>query len=300
MNKAQNKCIFIIDLLDRKGPMTRKEINDEIRKAFPSEADLPRSTWNRYLETIANSTPYRIVYDNAKKAYKLHKRAKGKESNDALKNYLMASYNVMESAPLLMKHSNIIYNADVVAGTAAINIILKAIDEHRGLTFTYTSFVNNTTKTRNFIPYFLSTWEGRWYLVAEAETHPGSLYMYALDRMSDIKLSFEKVKRSVKITAEEYFRYSYGIQHSTEEDAIDIVIRVFGTEVKYVRSKKIHPSQKEINSCEKYADFRLHLAPCYNFYQQLMWHRENLVVLEPESVKNEIKDILEKMNKQYI
>lgn len=299
MNKSQKKCIYIIDLLERKGPMKRSEINAEMRKVFPSEADLPRTTWNRYLEYISINTPYRIIYDNVLKAYKLCKNSISNLANDSLLSYLMASYNVAECAPLLMKHSDKVYNADVVAGTAAISIILQAIDEQRGLTFTYTSFVNNTKKTRSFIPYFLSTWESRWYLVAEAESHPGDLYMYALDRMSDIKLSFEKVKRTVKISTEEYFRYSYGIQHSSEEDALDIVIRAYGYQAQYIRSKKIHPSQEEIATCEEYADFRIHVAPCYNFYQNLLFFREGIEVLEPESVRNEIINITKSILKNY-
>lgn len=299
MNKGQKKCIFIIDLLNKKGPMSRGQINEEIKKAFLLEPDLPRSTWNRYVDSIAKNTPYQVIFDERGRVYKLTKNTTFKKMNDSLLNCLMSSYNITECAPLLMKHNDAVYNADIVVGTEAISIILQAIDEQRGLTFTYTSFVNNTKKTRNFIPYFLSTWEGRWYLVAESETHPGDLYTYALDRMSDIKLSFDKVKHNVKISAEEYFKYSYGIQHSKEEDAKDIVIRAYGYQAQYVRSKKIHPTQEEINTCEEYADFRIHVAPCYNFYQNLLFMREGIEIISPTEVREEMKSIINKTLNLY-
>lgn len=299
MTRGQKICIFIIDVLSKKGPMTRQEVTQSLKAAFPNDAVLPRSTWNRYLDNIQKSTPYAVIFDSKIKKYTLMKSQKFVSSNESLLAYLLSSYNVMESAPLLIKHSDKIYNADVIAGTSAINIILQAIDEHRGLTFTYTSFVNNTTKIRNFIPYFLSSWEGRWYLVAEAETHPGNLYMYALDRMSEIRLSFDKVRRNVDISLEEYFKYSYGIQHSTEVEAMDIIIRAFGHTAKYIRSKPIHPSQVEISTQEEYSDFKLHLAPCYNFIQNLMFYREGIEVMEPEEIKSEFKDILNKMLDYY-
>lgn len=299
MNNGQKKCLCIIDLLKKSGPMTRKEVCKELKKAFPCDGELARSSWNWLLDKIEKDTPYRISFDKGIKKYVISQIDTMNPDDDSIVEYLMASYNVMDSAQMLMKHADIVHNADAVSGTSAIGLILQAIDESRGLTFTYSSFINGTEKTRNFIPYFLSTWEGRWYLVAEVDTHPGSLYTYALDRMSNIKLSFEKVQKNVQISTEEYFRNSYGIQHADENEAIDITIRVFGAQVKYVRSKKIHPSQVEIFTCDEYSDFMMHLCPCFNFYQQLLWHRENLIVLSPDTVRENIKDILRKIHQYY-
>lgn len=299
MNNGHKKCIFIINLLKKNGPMTKKQILENIAHYFPSDAKMANSTWWWTIDKIEKETPYRVCYDKKVKGYRVHTSPYMKGHDNSLIDYLMSSYNVTQSANMLIKHADIVYNADVISGTSAIDIIMHAIDESRGLTFTYTSFVNNTVKTRNYIPYFLSSWEGRWYLVAEVDTHPGSLYTYALDRMSDIKLSFEKVRKSVSITAKEYFCNSYGIQHAKPDEAIDIIIRVFGTQVKYVKSRKMHPSQEEIASCDEYTDFHLHLAPCYNFYQQLLWHRENIEVLAPDSVRVELKGIIEKLYNKY-
>lgn len=299
MNNGQQKSLIIIDLLNKYGPMTRKDISMKLRKSFPCDAELARSSWNWLLEKIEKNTHYRVFYDKALKKYDIKKAGFMAENDNSLVDCLMASHNVVSSAQMLMKHADKIYHADVITGTSAIGIILQAIDEQRGLTFKYSSFVNDTEKTRSFIPYFLCTWEGRWYLVAEADTHPGNLSTYALERMADIRLSFEKVKKNIQITAEEYFRDSYGIQHAADDDAIDIIIRVYGTQVKYVRSKKIHPSQEEIKTCDEYSDFRLHLNPCYNFYQQLLWHREKIQVISPESVRTEIMSIIESINKNY-
>lgn len=279
--------------------MTRKEICKEMKKDFPCDGELARSSWYWLLDKIEKDTPYRVFFDKSIQKYDITQIDSMNPDDNSLIEYLMATYNVMGSAQMLMKHADIIHNADAITGTAAIGIILQAIDESRGLTLTYSSFVNGTKKTRNFIPYFLCTWEGRWYLVAEVDTHPGSLYTYALDRMSDIKLSFEKVQKSVQISAEEYFRDSYGIQHAKEDEAVDIIIRVLGTQVKYVRSRKIHPSQEEIFTCDEYSDFKMHLNPCFNFYQQLLWHRENLIVLSPDSVREDIKEIIKNINQNY-
>jgi len=39
--------------------------------------------------------------------------------------------------------------------------------------------------------------------------------------------------------------------------------------------------------------------PCFNFYQQLLWHRERIEVLEPLFVRMAMKDVIEQMLKLY-
>ena len=41
------------------------------------------------------------------------------------------------------------------------------------------------------------------------------------------------------------------------------------------------------------------IVPSYNFYQQLLWHREKLEVLEPLYVREELKRTIEKILEHY-
>ena len=66
-----------------------------------------------------------------------------------------------------------------------------------------------------------------------------------------------------------------------------------------MRALPIHESQEEVETTEEWSIFEYRIVPCYNFYQQLLWHREKLEVLEPQSVKEEMKDIIESMFKLY-
>lgn len=45
--------------------------------------------------------------------------------------------------------------------------------------------------------------------------------------------------------------------------------------------------------------FEYHIVPCYNLYQQLLWYRERLEILEPISMREEIKCIIKKMSGMY-
>ena len=45
--------------------------------------------------------------------------------------------------------------------------------------------------------------------------------------------------------------------------------------------------------------FKLHLYPCHNFYQQLLWQRENIEVISPQSVTEEMLHIAQSILDKY-
>ena len=103
------------------------------------------------------------------------------------------------------------------SGVENVQTVLEAIDQHRGLLCDYYSFNKQTKKAQRLIPYFLKTWEQRWYLVAEPDNHHHGLSVFALERMDNLRLTEEKVKPSNKITVAEYFNGSFGVNHSDEQ-----------------------------------------------------------------------------------
>lgn len=301
-----NKCIYIIKLLKQRGKMTRQEINDEMSRRWPDEQELSRSSFGRYLEFIRMNFPFTVSFSQATKLYSLNYKGVDKGNEDIFQ-YLLSMFDIEASAPLLLKHQDRIHRIEDITGTDKLDIILQAIDKHRGVECDYQSFTRCTKKHRIFIPVFLTSWEGRWYCVAEVTTHPESEpYTYALERMSDIRLTREHYYPRYKGAYNDYFKDSYGIQGASHDDTpFDIVIKAYGAQVGYLRSKPIHPSQEELvckeeNDNVKEATFKFHLTPCYNFYQQLLWHRESIEVLEPQDIRDDMKRITEKINNRYI
>ena len=117
--------------------------------------------------------------------------------------------------------------------------------------------------------------------------------------MEDVELTDKKMIPSLKITAEEYFDGSFGVNHSDNQKLETIRIKVYGAQVEYIRALPIHESQNEIEITEEWSIFEYRLVPCFNFYQQLLWHRERLEVLEPLHVRDEMKKTIESLYTLY-
>lgn len=280
--------------------MTLKEINDYYQYSSLYEGDeIQPRTFLRYKDYIDETFPCYIEFNQRTGRYELHRHQALYGEDDSLYDYLLSAYHIEGMTELALKHRDKILLSDAPTGVEFVQIILEAIDKKRGIECDYYSFNKKTKKHHVLIPYFLRTWEQRWYLVAEPENHPGELSVYALERMEDVELTDKKMIPSLNITAEEYFDGSFGVNHSDNQKPEVIRIKVYGAQVGYIRALPIHESQNEIEITEEWSIFEYRLVPCFNFYQQLLWHRERLEVLEPLHVRDEMKKTIEKMLEHY-
>ena len=294
------KCLYLINLMERKGPMTLKEINDYYQYSSLCEGDefLPR-TFLRYREYIEETFPCYIDFNQRTGKYELRRHKALYGEDDSLYDYLLSAYHIEGMTELALKHRDKIMLTEAPTGVENVQMILEAIDKKRGIECDYYSYNKKSLKQQKLIPYFLRTWENRWYLVAEPDNHHHGQSVFALERMDNIRLTEEKMLPSKKITAEEYFDGSFGVNHSDDQKPERILIKVYSTQVEYVRALPIHESQKEIETTDEWSIFEYRLVPCYNFYQQLLWHREKLELIEPSTVRNELISVLMKMMKNY-
>lgn len=289
------KCLYIINLLERKGPLSLEEINHSFAFSNLYDGDIPPRTFARYKDFIEENFPCEIEYDLQMKKYKLIQD----EVQDSLYDYLLSAYHIQGLTELAVKHHDKIFLTDAPTGVENVQTVLEAIDKKRGIECDYWSYTNKTKKHLTVIPYFLKTWEQRWYLVAEPDNPHHGQTVFALERMNNLKLTEHQMLPYSDITCEEYFDGSFGINHSEDQKPEIIRIKVFDSQVNYVRALPIHESQKEVETADDYSIFEYRIAPCFNLYQQLLWHRERIEVLSPAKVRREMKRILKEMTEIY-
>lgn len=290
-----NKCLYLINLLQRRGPMSLEEINELYRYSSLYDGDLAPRTFARYKDFILETFPCEIQYDAGLRKYKLIQE----DTDEPLYEYLLSAYHIEGMTELAIKHQDKIFLMKAPTGVEKVQIILEAIDQQKGLECDYWAYNKKTVKHQTIIPYFLKTWEQRWYLVAEPLNPHHGQSVYALERLDNLALTQETMLPSSNISVHEYFKDSFGVNHSDEGKAETIRIKVYGTQVEYVRALPIHESQVEVETNDEWSIFEYRVIPCYNFYQQLLWHRERLEVISPESVRNEIISMLNTLLQLY-
>ena len=292
------KCLYLIDLLSRRGPMSLKEINNHYQYSSIYDGEIIPRTFARYKDYIAETFPCYIDYNQSTNQYFL-KRYHQYGQDESLYNYLLSAYHIEGMSELAVKHRDKVKLLDAPTGVENVQIILEAIDKQKGIECVYYSFDRATKKQQLLIPYFLKTWEQRWYLAAEPDNHHHGISIFALERMDNIRLTEKKMLPSNDVTADEYWKGSFGVNHSDNQVPEQIVIKAYGAQAEYIRALPIHESQKELERTDEYTIFEYHIVPCFNLFQQLLWHREKLEIIEPIKMREEMKKIVQNIISLY-
>ena len=278
--------------------MSLKEINNHYQYSSIYDGEIIPRTFARYKDYIAETFPCYIDYNQSTNQYFL-KRYHQYGQDESLYNYLLSAYHIEGMSELAVKHRDKVKLLDAPTGVENVQIILEAIDKQKGIECVYYSFDRATKKQQLLIPYFLKTWEKRWYLAAEPDNHHHGISIFALERMDNIRLTEKKMLPSNDVTADEYWEGSFGVNHSDNQVPEQIVIKAYGAQAEYIRALPIHESQKELERTDEYTIFEYHIVPCFNLFQQLLWHREKLEIIEPIKMREEMKKIVQNIISLY-
>lgn len=94
-----------------------------------------------------------------------------------------------------------------------------------------------------------------------------------------------------------YFRDILGISIEKDKKIEHIRLKFSPQRLPYVISKPIHHSQMVENESE--GIISLNLIPNKELISEFIWFRDDVEILSPESLREEIKEIIAKMYQKY-
>ena len=126
------KCLYLINLLERKGALTLKEINDYYQYSSLYEGDeiLPR-TFLRYKDYIDETFPCYIEFNARTGKYELHRHKALYGEDDSLFDYLLSAYHIEGMSELALKHRDKIVLTEAPTGVENVQIILEKLRRWR-------------------------------------------------------------------------------------------------------------------------------------------------------------------------
>ena len=166
-------------------------------------------------------------------------------------------------------------------------------------------------------PAFVRYFKQRWYVIgvkseerrvknSNAVTGEKRLVRcLPFDRISFLKVICEKhpLSKEMKkfLTPEKYYEYCYGIYRMEDVPVENIRIRAFYPEYNLIEEVPLHESQQKVKESKDgmYREYTLTVRPSRDFLQELLWHGRNIVVLKPESLRQEMIGILKDMMESY-
>ena len=289
--------IWIINTIYRSKYITLQELNERWVQTEMSEGmPMNRITFNRHRAAIEEMFDISIECQR-KGGYFYYIDNEEVFKNNNLQHWLLDSLSIsnmlMESS--LLKERIMLEN--IPAGKQYLQPIINAMKQGHKLQMTYHKFGQQESYTITIEPYAIKVFKQRWYLLAKNPKREAPT-VYALDRVKQLMETEETFQFPEDFNTEAFFRDCYGVMN-TDDKAQRIVIRANAPYMNYVRTLPLHHSQKEIKTTDQYADFEFYLKPTFDFRQELLAQGHDVEVLLPTQLREEMKEMLEKMLSRY-
>lgn len=194
-------------------------------------------------------------------------------------------------------------------GRNLIGSLFTAISNKQVLALKYHTFKDPQVKEVVVYPYLLKEYNNRWFLIVGVED--GTILNFALDRIDDFKPMPHIDYIEPDEDLESRFDDIVGVTLFKDKPTEDILLWVNEEGFQYVKTKPLHGSQRDVKGeedktmREKYPAlqggrfFRLQCILNYELEQLLMSKMNQLVVLEPATLKDSLINRIKKMDSLY-
>ena len=297
ISKTYYRYIWLLNILLPGNPLTYEEIVDLWKKDPNGGDSYPLRTFHEHrkgvkemfgVEILCEKTwPYRyylknagVLDDNKPAKWLLNKSVVPKD---------FITYSTMKDRIILEEvHSDPDY----------LKTIIQALQKNVELEVDYQKHEGHR-ETFHVQPYLLKMYHRRWYLLGYVKEREEVRHL-ALDRMLDVNITRKHFTMPEDFDAKKYYANTIGVYVYSQLPIEEVKIRAYGVHVEYLRSLPLHETQKEGRS--KYGEFaeftyRVRITP--ELITQLLAMGDKVEVLEPASLREEMKERINNMFNFY-
>lgn len=296
-----NRYLWLLNTVSNYGPISLKEIQDKWENSVcfnPDRKALPRETFIHHRKALQTMFYINIECDSSYRYY-IDDTYDGPDGvSKEMRRWMLNSLSMSQLAIQSESIENRILFEKTNPNPQYLLLITEAMSEYSVIELTYRPYEKDA-KTRKVKPLCLKNFRQRWYVVVQV-VEDERIIIYALDeRVKEIRKTGEPFKMPKGFNAEEYFKNSFGIMVMSGISPTLVKIRVTGEKAKYLRSLPLHHTQEEESNDGKGIIFSYYLTPAYDFKMELLRHGKDLEVIYPDSLRNEIADIIKETVKLY-
>lgn len=154
-------------------------------------------------------------------------------------------------------------------------------------------------KTYTVYPQYLKQYNGRWYLIATKKGDPDMPYSFAIDRILNITANEKEKYEKSGTDFEQYFKDVVGVTRPHGKRVERILLRVDKGEYPYLETKPLHESQNKVGEDDVSVTVELNVVVNYELKQKILAYADHVTVMEPRSLCDSMKSMINKMRRNY-
>ena len=302
ISKTYYRYIWLLDTLLNSSPLTIDEINMLWEDCPLSNGPIPLRTFHEQRKGIKEMFGVEIVCDRSHGNVYYVKNPEVLEKQKVAK-WLLHKYSIPQEFATFNSMKDRVLLEEIPLGTTLLNPIIEAMQKNVELQIDYQRYESEQEEYNlqefHVQPYALKVFNRQWYLLGYIkEKH--DLRTIALDRILDLKILSTSFELPEDFDARKYFANVVGIFVNNDLPVTKVRIRAYGTQAEYIRSTPLHKSQAEGRSkYREFAEFTYRLCITPELVSQLLAMGDKVEVLEPEELREEMKEELIKCLTNY-
>lgn len=298
----------IIHILERQPYISKQGILDYFKKFHDTQ--LSARTLERDFKSLATDYHISINFSHTRRGYHLKN-----EDNDQITSFLTFAGRVYLSELFRkglkdfhdLRKSIKLEDHSEFEGLEMVEPIFTAIQQKLIIAFVHENYIKKTIKNYRIAPLQLREYQGRWYVVGiplpedNVLAKDAIIKSFGLARVTQLKIeenfTFPVDRFKTQLNK---FGQIIGLNYDEAEQQEIIEIAVTQHQYKYLDSLPLHASQyKKEDMDDGRIKISLHLIPNFELKMQLLKLGEQIEVLSPQYLRNQIKESLTQTLKQY-
>lgn len=282
----------------RRAPSTYKEIDDYLclqSELLGEKLNISKRQFQRDLNEISSIFEVGINYNANNGFYEINEGEYSEISRRRIE--ALDTFNALKIGEGTLPFIH--FENRRPLGTENLFGIIHSIKNKFKIKFSYRKYWEEDTTVRNVDPYSIKEFRGRWYVIAKDQLD-NKIKSFALDRLKNLEISGKTFVYPVDFDIEEYYQSCYGIINPDDDQKLQEIILSFNSiQGKYTKSLPLHSSQKILVDNEKELRIKLSLFITYDLVMELLSFGDNVKIIQPESLADQIKSIHRKAFRKY-
>ncbi len=295
-----NKYVWVIETIYRRHKISYNDLNELWVKDtdISRGKDLPKRTFDNWRVVIGDMFGIDISNENSGR-YRYYIENEEDINENGIRSWLYNAFSVSNALANSQSIKDRILLEYIPSGQEYLHPIISAMKENRVLNITYHSYWKDVESNFDVQPYCVKLFRQRWYMVAKSTYYDEGPRIYSLDRIRELNTKDETFVMPNDWNAEDYFNGCFGIIADQSVEKQMVKLKATAIQAKYIRDLKIHESQKEIERNEEYSIFTFNIRPQFDFQQEILKNGEEVEVLEPQWLREEIAGKIKRMSDSY-
>ena len=304
MSNLFNRYVWLVDTVYRKGKLTFTEISALWSRSALNKTgeEFPLRTFHAHRAAVRAIFGITVGCDRrGESAYFIETGEEGGAEKDGLRAWLFSS---LAACSLVNESSGLggrVLFESVASGLQRLMPIIEAMRDGLRVEAAYGVISSEgpaSFEIDEIEPYCVREFRQRWYVAARSVYH-GGVRVYPLCLVQSLRITGTPFSMPEDFCPEAFFRNAFGA--ATDETAAPCAVRLraSGAARKYLRAEPLHHSQKEAETAGNCSVFSYYLSPSLDFMRELLSYGDEIEVLSPGWLRDEMKKTARSMYSLY-